>query len=63
MVAAALIYLHASGSMSATLVVTVVLGVFVSIVLGGGLMAMGFYSANSGVDDAVANARPETDAE
>ena len=62
-VAATLFYLHASGSMSPTLVVTSVLGVFVSIVLGGGLMAMGFYSANSGIDDTVAAARPEADTE
>lgn len=56
MSAAALVYLHSNGPLSTTLVVTVIAGVFVSIMLGGGLMAMGFYSADSGVDDAVAGA-------
>ncbi len=54
MVAAALIYLASWGSLTATLVVTVTFGVFVSIVLGGGLMAAGFFSSDSGHDDLVA---------
>lgn len=54
MVAAALIYLASYGPLSATLVTVVIFGVFVSVVLGGGLMAAGFFSADSGHDDDVA---------
>lgn len=60
MVAAALLYLDRSGPMTTTLVVTVVLGVFVSILLGGGLMATGFYSSESGTDEDVAAATGPT---
>lgn len=52
--AAALLYLGSYGPLSATLVVTVVFGVFVSMLLGGGLMATGFYSSDSGIDEDVA---------
>ncbi len=54
MVAAALIYLASWGPLTGTLVVTATFGVFVSIALGGGLMAAGFFSADSGHDDLVA---------
>ena len=60
MVVAALFYLNSSGPLTAPLVVTVTLGVFLSIVLGGGLMAAGFYSSDSGHDDEVANASIHT---
>jgi hypothetical protein len=61
MVVAAIVYLGQSGPLSGTLVFTVTAGVFVSVVLGGGLMALGFYSAQSGVDEASAGATPEID--
>lgn len=50
MAAAAVFYLSRFGPLTATLVFTVITGVFVSIVLGGGLMALGFLSASSGHD-------------
>lgn len=43
--------------MNMPIVITVIGGVFVSVVLGGGLMAMGFYSSNSGHDDDNAGAK------
>ncbi len=53
MVVAAMLYLASYGPLTMTMVVTVTLGVFVSVVLGGGLMAAGFFSASAGIDDAV----------
>ena len=47
---AAILYLSRSGPLIGTWVFTVIIGVFVSIVLGGGLMALGFFSANGGHD-------------
>lgn len=62
MVGAALLYLDSYSIMSPALVVTVVPGVFVSVVLGGGLMAAGFYSSDSGIDETVADvARGDSD--
>lgn len=55
MVVAAMLYLASSGAMTGTLVFTVTAGVFVSVVLGGGLMAVGFYSSSSGYDEEVAD--------
>ncbi len=61
MAAAAIWYLSTYGPLTPTLVVTTVFGVTVSIILGGGLMAMGFLSSNSGHDEraAAATAPPE----
>ena len=56
MVVAAMFYLASSGPLSVTMVIAVTIGVFVSVVLGGGLMAAGFFSASSGIDDDAANA-------
>ena len=56
MVVAAMFYLASYGPLSATMVIAVTVGVFVSVVLGGGLMAAGFFSASSGIDDEVAEA-------
>lgn len=56
MVAAALFYLSRYGPLTATLVITTTAGVFVSVVLGGGLMAAGFFSSTSGLDEEVAAA-------
>lgn len=50
-VAGALIYLSRDEAMSGAMIVAVIAGVFVSIVLGAGLMAAGFYSSRSGHDD------------
>ena len=64
MVTAVLYYLSLNGPLTTTLVLTASGGVFVSIVLGGGLMAAGFLSSNSGHDDRVAGATqapPTTD--
>lgn len=53
-IAAALLYLALSGvSMPWHMIVATVLGVGFTIMLGGGLMALVFLSANSGQDDEV----------
>lgn len=56
MVAAALYYLSLYGPLSLTLVLTTSVAVFISILLGGGLMAAGFLSSNSGHDERAAGA-------
>lgn len=56
LVVAAMVYLASYGPLTATMVIAVTFGVFVSVVLGGGLMAAGFFSASSGIDDEVAKA-------
>lgn len=56
MVAAALFYLSLYGPLSLTLVLTTSVAVFISILLGGGLMAAGFLSSNSGHDERAAGA-------
>jgi len=58
MVAAALYYLSLYGPLTPTLVLTTSVGVFISILLGGGLMAAGFLSSNSGHDERAAGATP-----
>lgn len=64
MAAAALYYLSLYGPLTPTLVLTTTAGVFISILLGGGLMAAGFLSSNSGHDERAAGATtapPATD--
>ena len=56
MVAAALLYLHLTGGLDASMVIATTLGVFFSVVLGCGLFAAAFFSAKSGVDEEVADA-------
>jgi hypothetical protein len=56
MVFAALYYLSLYGSLTVPLVVATSIGVFISILLGGGLMAAGFLSSNSGHDERAAAA-------
>ena len=56
MVAAALYYLSTYGPLTPTLVLTASIGVFISILLGGGLMAAGFLSSHSGHDERAAGA-------
>ncbi len=63
MVAAAILYLVHDGPLTGTLVFTTTAGVFVSVVLGGGLMAAGFFSSASGVDEEVAAAGDQRGAE
>jgi hypothetical protein len=58
MVAAALYYLSLYGPLTPTLVLTTSFGVFISILLGGGLMAAGFLSSKSGHDELAAGATP-----
>jgi hypothetical protein len=56
MVAAALYYLSLYGPLTPMLALTTGVGVFISILLGGGLMAAGFLSSNSGHDERAAGA-------
>ena len=63
MVAAALLYLNASGDLTANLVIATILGVFFSVLLGCGLFAAAFFSDKSGHDldvtDATRNDRAD----
>ena len=54
MVAVSLLYLASYGPLHVHMVVATVLGVFVSMLLGCGLFAAAFFSANSGLDEAAA---------
>jgi lipopolysaccharide export LptBFGC system permease protein LptF len=56
MVAAALLYLNASGDLTANLVIATILGVFFSVLLGCGLFAAAFFSDKSGHDQDVTDA-------
>ena len=56
MVAAALLYLHLTGDLDASMVIATTLGVFFSVVLGCGLFAAAFFSAKSGLDEEVTDA-------
>ena len=62
MTAAALYYLSLYGPLTPTLVGTTAVGVFVSILLGGGLMAAGFLSSNTGHDERAAAATVDQEA-
>ena len=50
MVAAAMIYLAATGDLTPDMIIATVLGVFFSVLLGAGLMAASYFSAKSGHD-------------
>jgi len=52
-VIAALAYLGSSGLISTPIMIVIGVGVFLCMVIGGGLMALGFFSANSGYDESV----------
>lgn len=56
MVIAALLYLGASGDLTANLVIATTLGVFFSVLLGCGLFAAAFFSDKSGHDQRVDDA-------
>lgn len=62
MVAAALVYLYLYSTLDAETVIAVTFGVFFSVLLGCGLFAAAFFSANSGYDQDVTDAtRSERD--
>jgi lipopolysaccharide export LptBFGC system permease protein LptF len=56
MVAAAMIYLAATGDLTPDMIIATVLGVFFSVLLGAGLMAASYFSAKSGHDREVSDA-------
>ena len=62
MVVAALTYLYLFSTLDASTVIATTLGVFFSVLLGCGLFAAAFFSANSGYDQDVTDAtRSERD--
>ena len=61
MVAAALLYLAASGDLTPDMVIATVAGVFLSVLLGAGLMAASYFSAKSGHDRDVNDAARDRD--
>jgi hypothetical protein len=61
MVAGALAYLAASGDLTSDMVIATVLGVFVSVLLGSGLMAAAYFSDKSGHDRDVNDAARDRD--
>ena len=61
MVAGALAYLAASGDLTGDMVIATVLGVFVSVLLGSGLMAAADFSDKSGHDRDVNDAARDRD--
>lgn len=61
MVAAALLYLTATGDLTPDMIIATVLGVFLSVLLGAGLMAASYFSAKSGHDRDVNDAARDRD--
>lgn len=61
MVAAALLYLTATGDLTPDMIIATVLGVFLSVLLGAGLMAASYFSAKSGHDREVNDATRDPD--
>jgi hypothetical protein len=61
MVAGALAYLTATGDLTSEMVIATVLGVFVSVLLGSGLMAAAYFSDKSGHDRDVSDAARDRD--
>ncbi len=55
-VGVALFYLHLSGGLSLHMVIATVLGVFLSVLLGAGLMAASYFSDKSGHDQSISDA-------
>jgi hypothetical protein len=56
MVIGALIYLAATGDLDASMVIATMLGVFLSVLLGCGLLAAAFFSDKSGHDQRITDA-------
>ena len=63
MVAAALTYLSVTGDLTSDMVIATVLGVFVSVLLGSGLMAAAYFSDKSGHDRDVRDATTRNEGE
>ena len=63
MVIAALLYLHATGELTTHMVIATVVGVFLSVLLGSGLMAASYFSDKSGHDRDVRDATTRSDGE
>lgn len=61
MVGVALLYLHLSAGLSLHMVVATILGVFLSVLLGSGLMAASYFSDKSGHDRDVRDATTRDD--
>ena len=56
MVAGALLYLHFTSTLDTNTIIATTFGVFFSVLLGCGLFAAAFFSANSGYDQDVTDA-------
>ena len=56
MVIGALFYLSATGDLTVAMILATVFGAFVSVLLGGGLMAAMFFSDKSGIDQQTTDA-------
>ena len=63
MVIAALLYLQATGDLSLHMVIATVVGVFLSVLLGSGLMAASYFSDKSGHDKDVGDATAPSEGE
>ena len=63
MVAAAMIYLVATGDLTSDMVIATMIGVFLSVLLGAGLMAASYFSDKSGHDREVNDAARGSDAD
>ncbi len=61
MVAVSLVYLRLTGDLDANLVISTILGVFFSVLLGCGLFAAAFFSDKSGHDQSVSDATTHED--
>jgi hypothetical protein len=61
MVIAALLYLQATGDLTRHMVVATIVGVFLSVLLGSGLMATSYFSDKSGHDRDVRDATGRSD--
>ena len=63
MVVAAMVYLRTTGDLTPDMIIATVLGVFLSVLLGAGLMAASYFSAKSGHDRDVSDAASNQDRE
>ena len=61
MVGAALLFLKMTGDLTPDMIIATVLGVFLSVLLGAGLMAASYFSAKSGHDRDVNEAARDRD--
>ena len=61
MVALALLYLNLTGDLTPDMIIATILGVFLSVLLGAGLMAASYFSAKSGHDRDVSDAAHKND--